>query len=197
MDDEESDFDFNSEGDEDIFDEDAFDDENLGNEDMWEDEEWGQDENEDEMVEKEDGEFIEKNDFDYENIFGNEYNVFDRTSTYVDYDVGGDKNAKKTQDPVERLKININAISIDLKNHYDNITFDDSGFMIENISKLNKPEYKNASAYVLGYLVIKGSGGKLIKKNINIVFDKCLAYIQDSSVKKPDVIRYARLWLNL
>ena len=160
-------------------------------EDIWEDEEWGIEKDEpDESDEPEQKEYIEKED---ENIFGNEYNVFERTNSYVDYD----KNSKKTQDPVERLKININAISMDLMKYDNNITYEDIEIMTYNVNKLNKPEYKNATAYVLGYLATRKNSRKLNKKIIYEVFDKCLPNIQDSSVKKPDVIRYARLWLNL
>ena len=127
------------------------------------------------------------------NIFGDEYNVSERTGTYYD----DNKKYKKFQDPIERFKSNINAISIDLINYYPDIHNNDINFMINTVSRLNKPEYKNASAYVLGYLAIKNSGNKLNKTIIFKIFDKCLPYIQDKSVKKADIIRYARLWLSI
>lgn len=140
-------------------------------------------------------EFDDDNDFidkEEENIFGDEYNVFERTGMYTE------KNFKKqSQDPIERLKANINAISIDLINHYNNINDSDIDFMLNKIGNLKKPEFKNATAYILGYLAIKNSGNKLNKNNIFKVFEKCLPYVQDKSVKKADIIRYARLWLNI
>ena len=73
--------------------------------------------------------------------------------------------------------------------------------LLNSMSKLNKPQYKNATAYILGYIASNG-GHNITKDNIKkslglIRFNKKDIYtVQDKSIDCAAVIRYARLWQN-
>lgn len=102
---------------------------------------------------------------------------------------------KSMQEPIERFRQRVNAIALNLQNFDSSI---DKGIIIEMLTvaaDLNVVEHKNPSAYVLGYLA--SGGGELISiENVNYVIEKLLPHV-DESVLPPDIIRYARLWLNL
>jgi hypothetical protein len=74
--------------------------------------------------------------------------------------------------------------------------------IIDSISKVNKPGYKNAVAYILGYYTLDETG-HINKDNIDMVF-KQLPSINLLSFESPifkvnkmDIIRYGRLWEKL
>jgi hypothetical protein len=99
----------------------------------------------------------------------------------------------------------------------------DQDTILEKMNSLERPEFKNATAYILGYIVSDGGSelykdryyialtliGKTIKdekikkisnQNIRnkIFYIKRNKYtVEDSSVQSPDIIRYGRLWLNM
>lgn len=104
---------------------------------------------------------------------------------------------RATQNPLDRFQIQIDAISRNL-NNWDGIDISDQMItkMIETSRKLNAVKHKHSAAYVLGFLASNG-GIKIDKKGLNFVFKKALPHISDESVLKPDVIRYARLWLEI
>jgi len=71
--------------------------------------------------------------------------------------------------------------------------------IIDNISKINKPGYKNAVAYILGYYTLDETG-KINKNNVDMVFKELpvISILSADSpifkVNKIDIIRYGRLW---
>jgi hypothetical protein len=99
-----------------------------------------------------------------------------------------------TQDPIERFKRYVGAISHSMTEDglYD-ISIDDRNKMCRMTSRLDNVKYLNATAYILGY--VSTDGGKAInKKKIKEIFK---AKLNDDSVKPPDIVRYARFWLEL
>ena len=78
----------------------------------------------------------------------------------------------------------------------------DLDILLNSMSKLNKPQYKNATAYILGYIASSGGHNiteEKIKKAFGIIrFDRKDIYtVQDKSLDWASVIRYARLWQNI
>jgi hypothetical protein len=103
----------------------------------------------------------------------------------------------------EKFVKSVYAISLDIMNNTKLIFKGDLEIILGNINNLNKPEHKNATGFVLGYIVT--NGGKMIdKERLKNVF-KLLNYkkgpgkyvMEDDSVFEADVIRYSRLWLTL
>ena len=127
-----------------------------------------------------------------------EVNAFERVGRRNDFDLldiqNLDKKNKLKKTPLERFYETVNAISRQLLELHK-ISDGDIKFILENIARLDKPEYKNATGYILGYIV-SGGGNKINKKKLLEVLD-ILDYLDDKSVQAPDIIRYSRLWINL
>ena len=87
----------------------------------------------------------------------------------------------------------MSAVSIDL-----GLSQDDISNMKNSLSKVNKIQYKNPTAYVLGYLAAnRGSNDDLNKNTVISVFKRFLPRVSDASVHEADIVRYARLWSNM
>ena len=101
-----------------------------------------------------------------------------------------------TQDPEESFKRYVGAIShaITEDGLYD-ISVDDRNKMCRMASRLDNVKYLNPTAYILGFLTTNG-GREIDKKIIKHIFT-ILPRLNDDSVKPPDILRYARFWLNL
>lgn len=99
-------------------------------------------------------------------------------------------------EPTERFYRIAEAIVLDLNENVIPSPFSAKDIEKIKVTIIPKYEYKNPTAYVLGYL---GSSKKLgIKKSsIENVFKNILPYVEDKSVTKPDVVRYSILWDNL
>ena len=102
--------------------------------------------------------------------------------------------------PIERFRTKVHATCRGLNNH---LSRQISEFTIEHIEdkidSVPKPEYKNAECYVLGYLASNG-GKNMNLDQINYVCNDVLPYIENdrkNPILKPDVIRYARLWMTI
>lgn len=111
------------------------------------------------------------------------------------YERVGEMEILDIQDPIERFKSQVDATCRNL-NNWQGIKIQESDIitMINMVSNLPKAEYKNAACYVLGYLATNG-GDKIEQERVKYVFKTVLPHVE--KVAKPDVIRYARLWLNL
>lgn len=107
----------------------------------------------------------------------------------------GEKEKKHLQDPIEKFSVAVDAISR-LLNDVSGITIEqkDIDKMVESAYLLKNIEFKNPSAYVLGYLASKG-GRNIEKSTVDNVFKKALSHTK--GVLEPDVIKYAKLWLKL
>ncbi len=144
-------------------------------------------------------EYYEEEDYVHEQEFGQERNVFERVGIRNDLiDIDIDKKKSRTQKtPIERFVENVNAIALDLMNSLNIISEGDIKIILESIRLIENPEYKNPSAYILGYIATNG-GNKIEKRSLKETFEIIEeGKIEDSSVTQPDVIRYCRLWLNL
>ena len=128
-----------------------------------------------------------------------ERNVRERVGGGIDTDVFKnveDKRKKRmTQSGEENLKEYVEAIA---RNSFD-FNEDEISFLKQVVDILNKPEHKNPTAYILGYMTYQNSNkdGTLNKKFLENLEKKTLPRLEDQSIKIPDVIRYARLWMNL
>lgn len=127
-----------------------------------------------------------------------EMGVFNRVGGGIMIGTGPKNRMERAMmDPLDRFRINVDAISRNL-NNWDGINISEESIqqMLEKSDKLLAIEHKSPSAYVLGYLAT-GSGNKLTKRNFDYVINKVLPYIEEGSVLPPDVIRYAKLWETL
>lgn len=108
------------------------------------------------------------------------------------------KQHKLFRSDIESFIINTNSIAKEL---VDNNIDIDIEIILENIKNLDKPHLKNPTAYILGYIASRG-GRKLdqdsYKKALNMIKKgkKGNYAFEDTSVLQPDIIRYARIWLN-
>ncbi len=144
-------------------------------------------------------EYYEEDDYVQEKEFGQERNVFERVGIRNDFmDIYVDKKKSRTQKtPIERFIENVNAIALDLMNSLNIISDLDVKIILESISSVDNPEYKNPTGFILGYFATNG-GVKINKKNLKKTFDIIEEEkIMDNSISQPDIIRYCRLWLNL
>ena len=140
----------------------------------------------------------EENNDNMENMFGQERNVYERVGIRGDIDIelGGGLEKKKSQKtPLERFIETVNAITLQIINEKNMLTQGDLKIILESISLVNKPEYKNPTAYVLGYMASNG-GFNMIGEKIFDIFE-LLEFVQDKTVNPEDIIRYSRLWINL
>jgi len=144
-------------------------------------------------------EYYEEDD-NMENRFEHERNVYERVGfrgdiNLVDINQEGLDKKKSQKTPLERFIESVNAITLSLINDKNVLSYDDLKIILESINLINKPEYKNPTGYILGYMVSNG-GFKMVGEKIFDIFD-LLEFLEDKSVKPEDIIRYARLWLKI
>ena len=108
---------------------------------------------------------------------------------------GGEK--LKIQTPLGRFCIKVDAISRNIESECKLLVQSDIGILQTFSQKVPRVQYKNPTAFVLGYIATKGGNKNIDEKSLKVVYDcynKTESIDKDDSVKKPDVIRYARLW---
>ena len=88
----------------------------------------------------------EDDDYDNDNPFGDEVNVYER----VGFGRIGDTKETKLKTPLDKFISKVEAIALDLG--LENDITDMTNFA----EKVKKPEYKNVTAYVLGYIASAG-----------------------------------------
>ena len=128
-----------------------------------------------------------------------EMHAFDRVG-FNEFDFVG--NIPKTrlehamQEPIEKFKQYVKAISHNLKSKNVIITNNQIQEMLDSADELKNVEHKNPTAYILGFLANKmeiDSGDPL-----EYVIQKVLIHAdEEASVQAHDVIRYSRLWENI
>ena len=134
--------------------------------------------------------------------FGDEFAVFERVGLpggQLGGITGVDGKIDRTiQDPLERFQVFVDAISRDLMGQNISIDEDDIQKMIDTSRNLNKVKFKNPTAYVLGFIASRG-GTEISKSSMEYAIKKALPLTAEgeSSVLPEDIIRYARLWVNL
>lgn len=133
---------------------------------------------------------------DLERINVGDYKDLD---TYIDA-IGGKQNKLFRSD----IEIFVHTVYNVGKELVDNniISQTELDILLENMSKLNKPEYKNATAYILGYIASNGQKKDMSRKNliksISLITKGQSPYlVEDQSVDCAAIIRYARLWQNI
>lgn len=102
----------------------------------------------------------------------------------------------KKFDAKGHFKQTVNAIYNQLREERMGLSGEDLNKLIELVDILDKPQYKNPTAYVLGYMASNG-GESINKQNFNNILKTALKSVSDKSVQSEDVLRYARLWLSL
>jgi len=157
----------------------------------------------------EEDEYNEYNEYnEYENEFEEEgenigmeaeVNAFERMGVRTEFNMpfmdNLDKKNKLKKTPLERFYESVNAICLQLLEK-NKLSQGEVTFILESIIKLDKPEYKNASGYILGYIVSEG-GNKINKNKLLEAIDLTTDFLEDKSLQAPDIIRYSRLWINL
>ena len=111
---------------------------------------------------------------------------------------GQDGQPLKTQTPLGRFCLRVDAISRNIDSSCNGFVIPHNQIqtLLERSQSLHRVQFKNATAFVLGYLAT-AKGNKVITKTaLNNVWAcyESIAGIKDSSITKPDIIRYARLW---
>lgn len=103
---------------------------------------------------------------------------------------------RANQDKGEQFAERLDAISRNLSSNVGvNISEDEISVMIQQSRRVSNVEHLNPTAYILGYLATKG--GKSIKvDDVTRIITKILPFANTDSVQPPDVIRYARFWMN-
>ena len=99
--------------------------------------------------------------------------------------------------PLERFRQAVDAIARGL-NSTESISISEESiaYLIDKAENISVIEHKNPTGYVLGFLASDG-GISLTRENFNRVITRALPNVEDKSVLPPDVIRYARMWMNM
>jgi hypothetical protein len=123
----------------------------------------------------------------------------------------------KTQTPLGRFCVSVDAIVRGMKDSC-NMSEGDIEILLEKSQRLNRVQYKNPTAFVLGFLATRGGTTSVNKESLKTAWrcycericnsnkNSCYASCVKSSigfkddesekpVQKPDIIRYARLWV--
>ena len=152
----------------------------------------------------------DEEDYFQDNNFKNEMNVYDRIGMpQIEGGLNifgniegklGDINKKLdiiSRSDEESFKIYVNAISRKIMggSNIFNLNNNDIVNMLKNIKNIKNVQHKNPSVYVLGYLA-SNKGKNITKESINIVINEVLHEIE-GNITGPDILRYARFWINL
>lgn len=128
--------------------------------------------------------------------FRSEINAYQRAGLVNQYNLSGDRTLMT---PLERFRINVDGISRYLKDVVKNsLSEQDIDTMLEKADIVEAVEYKNPTGYIMGYLAVdRKQNNRLTKYRYDYVIDNIISFVEDSSVKEPDIVRYARLWENM
>ena len=116
------------------------------------------------------------------------------------WSIGKDGRPLKVQTPLGRFCLHVDAVARHLKGKWQGMKESDIQTLLEVSQRLPRVGYKNATAFVLGYIASHGGQRQITKLSL----EKAFRYYKlmstekkDLSIKKPDIIRYARLWVDL
>lgn len=152
----------------------------------------------------------DEDDYFQNNNFKDEINVYDRIGI-PELEGGlnifgniegklGDINKKldrMSRSDEDSFKVYVNAISRKIMSGSNifKINNNDIVKMLKKVNSIKNIQHKNPSVYVLGYLA-SNKGKEITKESINKVIKEVLHEI-DGNIKGPDILRYARFWINL
>lgn len=137
-----------------------------------------------------------------------QFKDLDRVSmpNYIDIDMYIDSINKKRNklfmSSLEKFVKNVYQIGKDLiENDLLRLSIDDLRIILGNIENLDNPQYKNATAYLLGYIASDG-GTNLDPKNAEDLLRKFNTlekknFFEDDTIDCAAIIRYARLWMSM
>ena len=113
---------------------------------------------------------------------------------------GVDGQPLKTQTPLGRFCLRVDAVSRNINSTCMGFSLPDDQIeiLLEKGQELDRVEFKNPTAFVLGYLATARGSRKIAKSLLDNVWTcyKSIGSInKDLSIRKPDIIRYARLWV--
>ena len=152
----------------------------------------------------------DEDDYFQDNNFKNEINVYDRIGVpelegglnifgNIEGELGdiNKKLERMSRSDEDSFKIYVNAISRKIMNRSNvfNINNNDIVNMLKKVQKIKNIQHKNPSAYVLGYLA-SNRGKEITKESVDKVIKDVLHEI-DGNITGPDILRYARFWVNL
>tara|TARA_A100001011_G_C14302881_1_gene841674 strand:+ start:586 stop:1035 length:450 start_codon:yes stop_codon:yes gene_type:complete len=132
--------------------------------------------------------------------YKDEVNAFKRAGGYgsmLGKLIGPDgKPVKSIQDPLERFQIRVDAIARSMKASFPGNLINEESIqnMLEKAHLLEYVQYKNPTAYVLGYIASTG-GKNLTPETFSFVEKKIEPLTLEGNIKSPDILRYARLWV--
>lgn len=117
------------------------------------------------------------------------------------WEMGIDGQPLKTQTPLGRFCLKVDAVSRNINSTCKGFSISDEQIqkLLNKSQELHRVEFKNPTAFVLGYLATSRGNRAIDKTSLNnvwICYESTSEYDRDSSIKKPDIIRYARLWVN-
>lgn len=135
-----------------------------------------------------------------------QFKDLDRVSmpNYIDIDMYIDLVSKKRNklfmSSLEKFVKNVYQIGKDLIEN-DLLSIKDLENILNNIATLDNPQYKNATAYLLGYIASDG-GKNLNQKNAEDLLRKFNTlekkkFFEDDTIDCAAIIRYARLWVSM
>ena len=113
---------------------------------------------------------------------------------------GVDGQALKTQTPLGRFCLRVDAISRNINEACAGFSIPDEEIqvLLNKSQNLPRVEFKNPTAFVLGYLATRKGAIGITKTSLKNVW-RCYGSVgginKDSSIREPDIIRYARLWV--
>lgn len=99
--------------------------------------------------------------------------------------------------PQERFMLQVNAVYNSLSEKGVISLIDGQiDIILNHIENIPNAEYKNPTAYILGYIAsMDSTTTKLNRKNVENVLRNILPKLDtESSITEPDILRYARLW---
>jgi len=99
---------------------------------------------------------------------------------------------REYKNPIERFSGTVDAISRNLE--IDEAIIES---VLLKIISLKNIQYTNPVGYIFGYIATNG-GREMDKSSIQDIFKKLNLYnnITDAGMEPPDLIRYARFWIN-
>jgi len=125
--------------------------------------------------------------YDNEGELRADFNALGRSEFFTE-------NNRDLKDKVQRFKAFVSFVAKEIKDIcLLDIKTSDINFLLNAVSQIPTPGYKNPTAYILGYVLIKkGYTQKALEKYIIPILNQ-LSY----TVNPHDVIRYSRLLQNV
>lgn len=116
-----------------------------------------------------------------------DFHILDRSEYFNEY-------TKDLKDKVQRFKTFVSFVATEIRDdQLLDLKPSDINFLINSVSNILTPEYKNPTAYILGYILLKkGYTKHALEKDIIPILNR-LTY----TVTPHDVVRYARLLENI